>query len=201
MWVPLLNLNYVNESENPDELKLSPLPLPFLVHHADPTILIEQLIAEIIPVLNISVSNAATRPTSNGIAPFIFVEPVTRLPQDTHQEHVKDEGMMMESADITTLTDMKTETSPGNVKTPPVCLYLFIFSIVQKVERLFLYYFTPFSFSTINNQTDYYHVPSSYFVFHPHCLSYVQQTLSPRHFSQALYLVPQKCRSLHLPWP
>jgi hypothetical protein len=144
MWVPLLDPIYANESENPNELKSLLLPFPFLVHHAVLTILIEQLIAEIIPVLNISVSNAAIRPTLNGIVSFIFVEPAIRLLQDTHPECVKDERMMMESADIMTSTDTRTETSLENVKTPPVCLYLFIFQSFKKSNDLFFTSSPPF---------------------------------------------------------
>jgi hypothetical protein len=80
------------------------------------TTLIEQRIAEIIPIHNINVFNAAIPLTSNGIAPSISVEPAIKWHQDMHLEHVEDEAMMTEFVVIMTLMDTKMETSRESVE-------------------------------------------------------------------------------------
>jgi hypothetical protein len=66
--------------------------------------------------VNINVFNAAILLTLNGIAPSIHVEPAIKWHQDMHLGHVKDEATTTESMVITTLMDMKMETSWESVE-------------------------------------------------------------------------------------
>jgi hypothetical protein len=94
----------------------SPPLFLFLDPRNDQTTLIEQLIAEIIPIHNINVFNAAILLTSNGIAPSISVEPAIKWHQDMHLGHVEDEATTTEFVVITTLMDTKMETSRESVE-------------------------------------------------------------------------------------
>jgi hypothetical protein len=96
--------------------KWSPPLFLFLDPHDDQTTLIEQLIAEIIPIHNINVFNAAILLTSNGIAPSISAEPAIKWHQDMHLGHVEDEAMTTEFVVIMTLMDTKMETSWESVE-------------------------------------------------------------------------------------
>jgi hypothetical protein len=94
----------------------SPPLFPFLDPHDVLTTLIEQLIAETIPVHNINVFNAAIPLTSNGTALSISVEPAIKWHQDMHLGHVEDEATTMEFVAIMTLMDTKMETSRESVE-------------------------------------------------------------------------------------
>jgi hypothetical protein len=79
-------------------------------------ILIEPLIVESIPVLNINVSSVATQLTLNGTVPFTSVEPAIRLPLDTHPKHAEDARMTTEFEAILMLKGNTMETSWENVE-------------------------------------------------------------------------------------
>jgi hypothetical protein len=75
------------------------------------------------------------------------------------------------------------------------CLYLFIFQIVQKVERFF--YDPPLFFHFYNFQTIHY-VSSSQFSFQPHNLPFNQQTLPTSYSRQTPYMVSSRHGPIHL---
>jgi hypothetical protein len=91
----------------------------------------------LITVLNTNVSNAAIQLTSNGIVPFTFAEPVTKLPLDMHLRHVEDVYMVTEYVDITTSMDTKMEILLENVNLHPLFVPIY-FLIVKKSNNFSL---------------------------------------------------------------
>jgi hypothetical protein len=109
--------------------------------------------AEITRVDNINAFSAAILLISNGIAPSIPVEPVTKWHQDMHLGHVEDEATTTVSVDITTLMATKMEILPENVDLRQ--LFALIYFPDCSKGRTILYDFFPLFFHFYNNQTNY----------------------------------------------
>jgi hypothetical protein len=112
----LLGLISDKGSRNHNGIDLLFLLLPFLARLDNLTILIEQLMDEIMLNANINVSNAAIPHISNGVVPFIPVRLVTKWHLDMHHEHVMDVSMMMGFVAILILKESTMETSRESVE-------------------------------------------------------------------------------------
>jgi hypothetical protein len=130
----LLDLTFDKGSRNPNESEsLYPLLLS-QVHLDNPITLTWPLTAKIMPVDNINALNAATLPISNGIVLSILAELANKRHQDTRLKHAMDGFTMTESAATTILKANTMAILPENAKSPPNCLYLFIFQKHSKVK-------------------------------------------------------------------
>jgi hypothetical protein len=94
--------------------------------------------AEIMLVNNINALNAVTLPISNGIVLSTLAKLANKWHLDTCLEHAMDIFMMTEFAATMILKANMMATLQENVKSPPNCLYLFIFQKHSKVEQFFL---------------------------------------------------------------
>jgi hypothetical protein len=109
-------------SRNRNESELLSLPLPFLAHLDNLTILIEQPMDEIMLDTNINVSNVAIPHTSNGVVPFT---PVMKQHQDMHREHVMDASTMMEFVVILTSRENTMEILQESVDEHVLFMYVY----------------------------------------------------------------------------